>query len=351
MKKNLQHIDEIRFLIIHLILVNHSMMSYALIRDKVDQTLIGFWFEFTSPILALMSGYLFFYGTSGHFGFMEKVRRRIPSLLVPYVIWSLGFFLIYFGVKEIASQVFHYSLWYESVKPITWRNVLGSLVYPPLINFWYLQNLILIIPFNILFYYLLKNKALSLIFFLAVLFVFAYNAIPLYFSPRFLPFYMMGCYFGYHKMHLPKFNTPVRIPKFQSNVLLSVVWIPLILFISLETGFIEYSGIVLVMLKITVVLFLLICTYNLLDASPNGVVFRYLKKYKAYSFFLFAIHTFIFTLVQRPLFRLVENEFYNKYFTLAFSLVTVIIVLVISLALGVLIKKRWPGIFGLITGR
>ncbi len=162
---------------------------------------------------------------------------------------------------------------------------------------------------------------------------------------------MMGCYFGYHKMHLPKFNTPVRIPKFQSNVLLSVVWIPLILFISLETGFIEYSGMLLVLLKIAVVLFLLICMYNLLDASPNGVVFRYLKKYKPYSFFLFAIHTFIFTLVQRPLFRLVENEFYNKYFTLGFSLFTVVIVLVISLALGVLIRKRWPGFFGLITGR
>jgi len=351
MKKNLQHIDEIRFLIIHLILVNHSMLSFALIRNKVDQTLIGFWFEFTSPILAMISGYLFFYGSESHFGFMDKVRRRIPSLIVPYVIWSLGFFVIYYLLKEVATNFFHYHLWYEDVKPLTLGNALYSLVTPPLVNFWYLQNLILIIPFNIIFYYLLKNRAVSIIFFLAILFIFAYNPFSIYFQPRFLPFYLMGCYFGYHEVHLPKYESVIQFVRLRTSVLMSVIWVPLILFISLETGFIEYDGIMRILLKIVIVLFLLIFIYNVLDADRSSYVFRYLKKYKPYSFFLFAIHTFIFTLVQRSLFKLFENQFINKYFTLAFSLFTVLIVLVISLSIGVFVKKRWPEFFGIITGR
>lgn len=351
MKKNLQHIDEIRFLIIHLILINHSMLSYALIRDKVDQTLIGFWFEFTSPILALISGYLFFYGTSERFGYLEKIKRRFSSLVVPYVIWSLGFFVIYFLIKQVSTNIFHLHFWYEAVKPITLSNALSSLVYPPLVNFWYLQNLILIIPFNFVFYYLLKNRIASIVFFVFILFIFAYNPFSVYFSPRFLPFYMMGCYFGYHEMHLPVLKSFFRFPALLSNVLLSVIAIPAILYISVETGFIEYNGILLVLLKLGVVLFILISIYNLIIAYPDSMVFRYLKKYKPYSFFLFAIHTFIFTLVQRPLFKLVEPELSNKYFTLAFSLGSVIIVLILSLSIGIFVKKKSPGFFGTITGR
>lgn len=351
MKKNLQHIDEIRFLIIHLILVNHSMLSYALIGNKVDQTLIGFWFEITSPTLALISGYLFFYGTSKHLGFLEKVRRRIPSLLVPYVIWSLAFFLIYYLLKVSISNVFHLNLWYEAVKPLTWKNALMSLVNPPLVNFWYLQNLILIIPFNFLFYYLLKNRMVSILFFMVILFIFAYHPFSIYFNPRFLPFYMMGCYYGYHEVHLPKFKIPFSLPRMRANALVSICFVPVILFVSIETGYLDYEGIFLVLLKIAVVMFLVISTYNLLDAYPKGSIFRYLKKYKPYSFFLFAIHTFIFTLVQRPLFKLVENHLQNKYFTLGFSFFTLVIVLIISLALGVIIKNRFPKFFGVITGR
>ncbi len=327
------------------------MLSYALIRAKVDQTLIGFWFEFTSPVLALISGYLFFYGTSEHLGYKEKLTHRFRSLVIPYVIWSLGFFFIYFLIKEFSFHFLHLSFWYEAVKPITLKNALESLVHPPLVNFWYLQNLILIIPFNILFYYLLKNKTASILFFVVIIFLYAYPSVSLYFSARFLPFYLMGCYFGYHKMHLPKYQVPMRFSLLQSNRLLSVVWIPIVLFISVETGFIEYRGMLLVILKLSVVMFLLFCFYNLLDASPNGRLFRYLKKYKPYSFFLFAIHTFIFTLVQRPFLSLFQNNFQNKYFTLGFSLLSVIPVLFISLAMAVFIKKKWPGFFGVITGR
>jgi hypothetical protein len=350
MKKNFQHIDEIRFLIIHLILVNHAMLSYALIRGKVDRTLLGLGFEFTSPALAMISGYLFFYATSTHFHFLEKARRRIPSLIVPYVIWSLGFFLIFYLVKYTVSNLLHIHYWYETVTPFKFRYAWDALKNPPLDNFWYLQNLIIVIPFNLLFYYLLKNRSLTLVFFLVLLFLYGYTSFPLYFSPRFLPYYFTGCYFGYHEMHLPRYQLAIPVKKFQTTRLLSTIWIPLILFLGIISGFIEYYGILRFIIKIAIVLFVMIFIYNLLDASPNGRVFRYLNRYKSYSFFLFAIHTFIFTL-QRPIFKLVENQFSNKYFTLGFTLFSTVLTLVISLSLGIWTNKKWPGFYRFITGR
>jgi predicted ABC-type exoprotein transport system permease subunit len=152
-------------------------------------------------------------------------------------------------------------------------------------------------------------------------------------------------------MHLPKFNLSFRIPLIPANVLVSVVCIPLILFISGDTEVYKYIGLLPVIFKLVMVMIVLILTYNLLDAFPNGLVFRYLNKYKAYSFFLFAVHTFIFSLVQRPLFKRVENHLMNQYFTLGFSLITLVIVLVISITLGIFIKNKFPKFFGLITGR
>jgi fucose 4-O-acetylase-like acetyltransferase len=351
MKKNRQHIDEIRFLVIHLILVNHWMLSYDLLGGKVNTQLVNFVFELTSPTLSLMSGYLFFYGTQKHFGFVEKVKRRVPSLVIPYVIWSLGFFIIYYLVKEVSVSVFHSSFWYQAEKPPTVRNALMALVHPPVVNFWYLQNLILILPFNFLFYYLLKSRVSSILLFIVVLFIFAYNPFSIYFEARFLPFYMMGCFFGYHEVHVPKFSFPSRFLQMHTNTLVSVSWVPLTLIVIIGTGFLDYEGILLVLLKLLVVLFFVISTYNLLDANPNSLVFRYLRKFKPYSFFLFAIHTFIFTAVQRPLIKLVEDHLENKYFTLGFSVFTLVIVLIVSLALGAIIKNKLPRFFGVITGR
>ncbi len=350
MKRNLQHFDEIRFLMIHLILINHFAMSFFLIPDRVDQTLVTFWFEITSPILALLSGYLFFYGTKEHLHYGDKLKRRIPSLVIPYLTWSLGFYFIYYGIKLISAK-FHMHFWYNENEPITISAMLESIRHPLLINFWYLQNLILIIPFNFLFYYILKNKPASIAFFLVILIILAYKLVPLYFESRFLPFYMMGCYAGYHKLHVPKLSLPLPALRSSAGTLASVFWVPLIALISLGTGFWNYEGMLLTLIKIAVVLFIFVSTWNLLDASPDSWVFRYLKKYKAHSFFVFAIHTFIFMAVQRPLFQLCGDCLRNRYFTLAFSIVTTIPVLIICLVLSVQTKRFFPRFYGVITGR
>ncbi|HXB44148.1 MAG TPA: acyltransferase family protein, partial [Puia sp.] len=158
MKKNLLHIDEIRFLIIHLILVNHWLTNIFITKKGLDTSLIDFTFEITSPVLSMISGYLFFYKTKEHFHYLKKLRARLHSLVIPYIVWTVAFFLIFFAMKEIFLIVFHTTYWFGPILSFNFTNLLSTFVNPPLINFWYLQNLILIIPFNFLFYYMLKNN-------------------------------------------------------------------------------------------------------------------------------------------------------------------------------------------------
>jgi len=343
MRKNLLHIDEIRFFVIHLILINHWMGSVALIMDKVDKSMIDFWFELTSPSLSMISGYLFFYKTREKFDFRKKLNARFHSLIIPYLFWSISFFVLYFLIKMVYLQIFHTAFWYAPVKPITLQNFFLTIANPPLINFWYIQNLILIIPFNYLLYFLLKNKYLFFVFYAAILVIYSFDLVNLYFSPRFLPFYLLGCFFGYNQRY---------VPQIQLNRVSSFLLVLLLVYIGTASSDQDYSGILTVLRKIVIVIFFLVSIFNVMDSSQKSWVFRYLQKFKDYSFFLFAIHMFLFTVVQRSLLKIgLENHLGNKYNALLFSVVSMLIVLVIALSLGTFLKTRFSKFYYFITGR
>src|SRR5579872_26063 len=203
-KKNLFCFDEIRFLMIHLIIINHWVVDRSLVRGGMDTSLVHFWFELTSPTLAVISGYLFFYRSAEHFDYRRKIKSRLSSLVIPYLVWCTFFFVVINAAKLLYATMFHEDFWVHPTEQLTALNYLKSLVHPPLANFWYLQNLIAIIPFCYVIYYLLRNRWVFLVFLTVVALVYWVFRLPLYFSPRFLPFYLAGCFMGYHNYQLPR---------------------------------------------------------------------------------------------------------------------------------------------------
>ena len=106
------------------------------------------------------------------------------------------------------------------------------------------------------------------------------------------------------------------------------------------------------LIKIAIVLLFSFCVFNMLDSNQNSWVFRYLQKYKAYSFFLFAINMFIFSIVQRTLLKLGAARFLgDKFFTLGFLILSYVLVILIAFTMAGFLKRKTPRFFGLITGR
>jgi len=343
MKKNLQHIDEIRFLVIHMILVNHWLTNIYITKKGIDASLIDFTFEITSPLLSMISGYLFFYRTKEQFNFVIKLKARFHSLVIPYIVWTAAFFLIFFIMKEIYLHVFHTTYWYGPIVSINVSNLVSTFVNPPLINFWYLQNLILIIPFNFIFYYLLKNRYVFILFFIFVIAVYSFNWFNIYFQPRFLPYYLVGCFLGFNEKHLPA----IKLSK-----IATVVLIPVLFFAATGTNHLDYANFFIILLKIVIALLFVICLFNMIDSNMNSWIVTYLRNNKGYSFFVFAIHMFLYSLVQRALLRIgLENFVYNKYYTLLFNLLSFSLVLAIALLMARFLKSRFSKFYYFITGR
>ena len=343
MKRNLQHIDEIRFLVIHIVLINHWNINLYLSHAPYDHKIFDIWFDLTSPCLAVLSGYLFFYRTKEGFHYVKKLKTRFHSLVVPYLFWTLSFFVVYIVVKDVYARIFHSTFWYAPEEALTFKNVILNIVNPPLVNFWYLQNLVLILPFNFVIYYLLKNRYVYIAFFLLVLACYSFDLADLYFQSRFLPYYLIGCFFGYNEKYLPKI--PV-------GKLATVLFIPTVIWIALATSFWKDNVFPLLEIKICVVFFFLFSVYNILDSNQNSLVFKYLQKYKAYSFFLFAINMFLFSFIQRGLLKLgAERYLHYEAFLLFFLVGSVVAVIALAFGIASLLKRYCTRFYYTITGR
>jgi hypothetical protein len=339
----LQHINEIRFLIIHVILVNHWSLNLFLLNVPYNHKISDIFVDLTSPVLAMISGYLFFYRTHDKFDYTRKLKSRFHSLVVPYLFWSLSFFVIYIVLKDLYSRIFHQTFWYGAEESLSFRNMLDSVIHPPLKNFWYLKDLILVAPFSIVIYYLLKNRYIYITVLALIICCYMFNWTPLLFDARFLPYYMLGAYFGYHERSFPR----IPISKAATWLLL-----PVLLIVSIFSSYWKDDVFPVLALKMGVYTLYVITIYNLLDSNQDSVVFRYLNKYQAYSFFLFAANVFLFSLVQRPLLVLGARKYLHyELFLFLFLILSMAAVVFIGILIARFLNRRFNRFYVTITGR
>ena len=100
--------------------------------------------EAAVPLFFFISGFLFFYNT--HFDltvYQKKNKKRIHSLLIPYLIWNTVFFIF------VHSLQFIYPSLADNHKPFSelgWKGILDAYwnLSEGLIPLWFVRDLIII---------------------------------------------------------------------------------------------------------------------------------------------------------------------------------------------------------------
>lgn len=165
----------LRFPLIILVLTIHSDVSKFYVTDGFSSNFVQFWRYWLTlgavPAFFFISGYWFFVPDFNTDVYLTKLKNRIRTLLIPYLLWSTIAFVIltlkYLPQLESIFPNVHkipygFDLFWRSY--ISMPVVEGSITnYSPL-NFplWYLRDLMLLCLFSPLLYKILRYGWISL---------------------------------------------------------------------------------------------------------------------------------------------------------------------------------------------
>jgi len=293
------------------------------------------------PLFFLVSGYLFFLNFNNtRSEIVDKLKKRLKTLLLPYLLWSAGVVLFYFVIQAIPKVGVFFSK--ELIRNYSTSELLKTIFINP-INFqlWFLRDLMVLVLVSPVLYYLIKYLRLTIVILFAFLWLFDIRLQVL--STESLLYFTLGAYLSFNKINL-YFSRLVKyggylIIAWLLVLILRITLIEMKLITVFENMLLHKFGIMLG----------LIALWEFYDKMQEG---KDMKNYKIYnllsfSFFVYLFHEPILTIIQKVMLAVTGKSntmILIDYFS------SVIITIIISLIVGYLFKKVLPSVYALSTG-
>ncbi|MBQ7505551.1 MAG: acyltransferase [Ruminococcus sp.] len=112
-------------------------------------------FRFAVPMFFAISGFLFFFSYENTAQcYAKKLRSRVRSLLIPYVIWAVLSGLLIMGIAQIP---FFSDLPIVTEKFYDWTQFYMYLINPAAFQLWFIQQLMIFVLISPALYFLIKK--------------------------------------------------------------------------------------------------------------------------------------------------------------------------------------------------
>lgn len=294
------------------------------------------------PLFFCISGYLFFLNFNGTTSaFLLKFRKRIKSLLLPYLIWSLWGLLFYFILQLFPQSQNFFTK--KLIVDYSLNEFANTIFISPIpYQLWFLRDLIMLVLFSPAIFWLIKKTRILLIIFLLAMW---FNLLDLnfyIFGTESLLFFTLGAYLAlYQKSFLLK------------KIHLKNYWILLILWFTIvfiKTSLLnsEYTFLYILAGKISVIIgisTIWISYDNLMKNKliPNTKILNL----SIYSFFIFVFHEPFLTFFKKGMFYISGTSdlmVLINYFT------SPLVIITLSIIVGFILSKVTPRFYHFITG-
>jgi hypothetical protein len=330
----IEELDLIRFIAIIFVVINH-------LGTREEFYYIGTISHATSPIMAFITAFLLFRSIKTSNQIFNKISKRIKTIIIPYFLWTSIYFIFIQSIRTISELM--------SIPLIKTNNhsdwtlneyLLNFIVNPQPGSFWYLQNLILILPFTYVIYYIVKFKYFNLIFLPFIGLLYYFELIP-YFSSRFLPYFIFGAFWG---LKYPEKNIHFKLNKY----LLLAVFIVLGIINEL---LLVFSNFIIFYLEFIFTVCMLFIGIELIRKFKDSIIVKFVRNKLSISFYLHAAHLLIILIIYRT-FLIIFT-----YFNFNYSLIEPILpVFTFVLTFGLIdfvanfMKSKTPTLHSLLSG-
>lgn len=313
-----------------------------LMNDRVQEFISGMMGRCAVPLFYVISGYLFFLKVpEGMKSIYGKMRKRVGTLVVPYIIGCLFFvgFGVLMAVLPGVSKYMNSSVMPLFSKPI--GEILRSIFYdagngsPCAFQLWFLRDLILIVATSPLWYLCLKYLKWG---FVAVVFVLTYFDVP------HVPFYslfwfVLGGQLNKAKIEMGGVSGRIKVAIFGLFLIISIVQL-------LSPDMLEWN-----LLRIPIIMLGIIGIWGLYDAFVENKFclsnHKWLGIACQFTFFIYLFHEPTLNIV-RKLIVVVLGK--NELGYLTSYLVSPWIFTVCTVFAGLLFRKYLPRVYDVCTG-
>lgn len=299
--------------------------------------------RFSVPLFFFISGFLFFYNVNfTKIIYLEKLRSRIKTIFIPYIIW-VSFFLFYYMIlqfflqnsflnidRSLENQVLNYSfIDYLHAYGIGNRN-------PIAYQFWFIRDLIVIIIFTPFIYFFIKKIKYIFVIFIGFIWYFNILTYIYYIEIASLFFFCFGAYYSINKKNL--------IIEFKKLFFISVFLYPAFIILKI---FIVDNFLNLYILKLCN-LFGVIFYFFVVSLMIEKDYIRVNLFLSSSSFFLFAVHVQPQGFITNILFIYFKCK--NDIILTLFYFLSIIITIFLCLVLYYYLNKLFPKFTNFITG-
>lgn len=312
--------------------------------DRVQEFVSGMMGRCAVPLFYVISGYLFFLKVpEGMKSIYGKMRKRVRTLVVPYIIGCLFFvgFGVLMAVLPGVSKYMNSSVMPLFSKPI--GEILRSIFYdagngtPCAFQLWFLRDLILIVATSPLWYICLRYLKLA---FVAVLFILTYLDVP------HVPFYPLFWFVLGGQL------TKVKIEMGGVNGVINIGLLALCLFLVLSIVELFFPEMIdWKSLRIPIILIGIVGAWGLYDAVVGKnfslLQHQWLTTACQFTFFIYIFHEPTLNIV-RKLIVVVLGK--NEFGYMASYLISPWIFTVCAVFAGLLFRKYLPRVYDVCTG-
>lgn len=244
------------------------------------------------PLFFFISGFLFFLNIDfGKDVYKSKLKRRVKSLLIPYLFWNVLLFATLAVMACIPQTASHFASFSLQPSPVSFLKSLWCINYDPQVQlaypistqFWYIRDLMVMTLLTPLVFVLVKRTGIALPVISGLFWIIGFQ-IPVIGSSGFslsaITFFSLGAWFSINRRNF--------VADFQRISTLSFLLFPISAVISAMTWGMSYNlqlqnvGFILGMIFAINLTAKIVSRRKLTESRQPGTA--------RFSFFLFAVH-------------------------------------------------------------